>query len=216
MISSSGTGCLVRYNTWGPSFESTRDTSFLCFWLHPADVSHGMYYPLPQCVGALNIPFRSPLAGSAFLRLLSELLRLRDITTGSGTSPRHSCSSQLIFYFNFPVFEGEWLHQWIYFYSLFKILNQLILTLTLSLWSNSKSTFLSNFYFLSLSRTNRFKVKSLWPRSRDRAMAGVHGYSPESQLRLITSPWSLHCAMGWVKEYFKDCFTPKYGSQMKF
>ena len=123
LISSSGTGCLVRYNTWGPSFESTRDTSFLCFWLHPADVSHGMYYPLPQCVGALNIPFRSPLAGSAFLRLLSELLRLRDITTGSGTSPRHSCSSQLIFYFNFPVFEGEWLHQWIYFYSLFKILN---------------------------------------------------------------------------------------------
>ena len=119
-----------------------------------------MYYPLPQCVGALNIPFRSPLAGSAFLRLLSELLRLRDITTGSGTSPRHSCSSQLIFYFNFPVFEGEWLHQWIYFYSLFKILNQLILTLTLSLWSNSKSTFLSNFYFLSLSRTNRFKVKA--------------------------------------------------------
>ena len=164
MISSSETGCLVRYDTWGPSFESTRDTSFLCFWLHSADVSHGMYYPLPQCVGALNIPFRSPLAGSAFLRLPSELLRLRDITTGSGTSPRHSCSSQLIFYFNFPVFEGEWLHQWIYFYSLFKILNQLILTLTLSLWSNSKSTFLSNFYFLSLSRTNRFKVKSLWPR----------------------------------------------------
>ena len=77
-----------------------------CFsWdvLSSPSICGGAYFTIPLC---------SPLAGFAFLRLPSRFLRLWDITTASGTSSRHLfCTCQFIFYTNFPVFEGEWLHQ---------------------------------------------------------------------------------------------------------
>ena len=84
---------------------------FLCFCLHPVDM-----FLLGCIILFLNMWWGLfhylPLAGFAFLRLPSRFLRLWDITTASGTSSRHLfCTCQFIFYTNFPVFEGEWLHQ---------------------------------------------------------------------------------------------------------